>query len=268
MIPRRLSHDFSDVSLGWAPNKEFATSMNAVSPIASQLEPYLNKVMAIIRKRLGPDQARLGEEIDLFIAQESNHFRLHNVYNKRLFDRYPALKDIEAKLKDDYKSFLADRSLTFNAAYSSGFENIALFMAKFYFDQGNDLFDGADPKVVDLFLWHNAEEYEHRSVCHAAFAAVSGNYFWRIYGAFTAFAHLAAYKKRFEDAVFEQDRAAMSKAERAASVKRQRALARRTMLYTVPRMLRILLPYYCPAEVGAPERLLRALDHYAESTAA
>src|SRR4029077_10096851 len=96
-----------------------------------------------------------------------------------------------------------------------------------WFGMADDLFVGADPRGVALMKWHMAEEFEHRTVCHSALTALSGNYFVRVRGLISMMRHLTPYKKKAIAIVLGQERATMSPAELAASVAREKAFNRR-----------------------------------------
>ena len=68
--------------------------------------------------------------------------------------------------------------------------------------------------------------------------------------------------------MLEVDRTAMTEAERAESVRAKKAFDRELLLYTLPRMLRILTPYYDPAAVAAPKALHFALADYEKAALA
>jgi len=265
MIPRRPALDFADVPFHWAENREFATDLNASSPVAAQSEPYLNTVMATVRKQL-PEGA-LRDEIDIFIKQEANHYALHNKFNDEMYRRgYEEIREIELELRDDFRRMLKTRSIKFNAAYCAGFENLALFLCKFIFYRALPYFNSAEKRMADLFLWHYSEEFEHRSVAHHAFAHVSGNYFRRVHGAFYAFFHLARYKSRIKKVLFEVDRAAMSPEEAGRSRRQERALNVELAGYVLPRMFAVLIPYYDPGRAKLPEAVRATLARF-ETTA-
>jgi len=262
IIPRRVRYDFEDAPIYWARNLEFAHIMNAFSPLAPYLEPYLNKVMARVRDTLPETEAQLRTDLNNFIAQESNHYRLHARYNKRLHVLYPELMAAEAVYWAEYKDFLANKSLVFNAAYCAGFETMATAQAKFYFVKCDDLFKDADPRVATLFKWHFAEEFEHRCVAHDAFKAISGNYFWRIYGLFKAFFHLNGHAKVMQKIIFAHERKNMTPDERKQSIKRERAYNLRMAVYNLPRLAKVFVPFYNPATQTAPQVLHDYLKHY------
>ena len=124
--------------------------------------------------------------------------------------------------------------------------------------------------MVDLFTWHLAEEFEHRTIAHAAFAALSGNYFLRIYGALVAFRSLNKFQNDILKTVLEVDRRHMTAAEVRASKRRLNAIRRRMARFVLPRLFQILRPYYDPAKHEMPPVIQSALlkyEHMAEAVA-
>ena len=265
LTPRAPRLDFANCSLFWSNNREFALIWNAMSTSAPVVEPHLNQVMMRAAKTLGSEDLPLQNIILDFVRQESNHYRAHSMFNRRLYAAgYDMTRPLEERLKNELSVFLKKRSLAFNVAYCAGFENFTLFTAKFAFERADDLFVGADSAAADLWLWHLAEEYEHRSVCHDVFAAVSGNYFIRIYGLIYAFVHLNSYLDRAAAGLMAKYRDGMSEQERLASIKREKAYKWRYALYAFPRMLAILLPLYNPGRARTSAKLQMARDRYGE----
>jgi predicted metal-dependent hydrolase len=263
MIVRKPKFAVESAPLLWARIPEFAQYWNGASFTAPYIEPHLNQLMQQCQKKLERKDPALHQEIDTFVRQESNHFRLHMRFNERMYAQgYEFLKPLELKFKSELAGFMKHRSLAFNVAYCAGFENFTMYTAKYAYEVANDLFDGADPRGADLFLWHLAEEFEHRVVCHKAFAAISGNYFLRIYGLLCAFVHFGGWTKKFVAAVMEQHRHGMTSEERKASLKCERALTWRMNRYALPRLLAIFKPYYDPQDYSPPPKLQAALDRY------
>lgn len=271
MIPRKLAIDFSGVPMQWTRVPEYAAMQNAGSPIATQSEIFVNAVMAKFRNQMPADDAGFREEIDIFVRQETNHCYLHADFNKEMYARgYEAVRPYEGIMRDYYRRLLKEKSLAFNLAYCAGFENITLFSAKFAFLCAPDLFEGGDERMVDLFTWHLAEEFEHRTIAHAAFAALSGNYFLRIYGALVAFRSLNKFQNDILKTVLEVDRRHMTAAEVRASKRRLNAIRRRMARFVLPRLFQILRPYYDPAKHEMPPVIQSALlkyEHMAEAVA-
>jgi predicted metal-dependent hydrolase len=65
-------------------------------------------------------------------------------------------------------------------AVISGVEHYTAALGRWAFER--NVFDGADPMLRDLFLWHCAEEVEHKSVDFDLRAAVAPGYALRLLG--------------------------------------------------------------------------------------
>jgi uncharacterized protein len=76
------------------------------------------------------------------------------------------------------------RSLRWNLAFAAGTEAVGFALARWTDHHLRALQAGADPAVADLFLWHLAEEVEHKEVAFDVWAAVDGSR-WRLLRATT-----------------------------------------------------------------------------------
>jgi len=257
MKPRKPGLKFEDALPHWCPNAEFAQITNAGSLSLPYVETYLNRVMLRAKDVLtGPRYARLRDDIDLFVKQESNHYRQHRLFNQKIDEAgYDAVKPIGDRLQADYDNFLATRSLRFNTAYCEGFESLGIIQAEFFFAHIDDLLAGADQRVVNLWKWHLAEEYEHRSVCFDVHKAVCHGplaYVSRLGGFFLAVRHLGKFGQDVSDALLAFDRAGMTEAEREASIQSEQSYRRRFSRFALPRLAKVLSPFYNPLRRPAP----------------
>jgi uncharacterized protein len=250
VIPRNPRITFENALPHWAPNHAFAQITNAGSTSLPAVETYLNKVMqqAAQRMRAG----KLVTDIALFCAQEGNHYRQHRIFNKQLYAPYPELQALEDELHADYARMLATGSLKANAAYCEGFESLGIIHAEFFFERIADLLEGADERLVRLWKWHLAEEFEHRTVCYDVLHAVGGGYFTRIRGYLRAMRHLGRYGKRVSDHFLSVDRASMSPQEQEQSALLEKRYRARFMRFALPRLLCVLSPFYDPRRRRAP----------------
>ncbi len=252
-----------DPHLAWSTVPEFAHIYNGASAVIPYVEHYLNHVMAMVRDGHCSDNSALAAELDQFIRQEATHARYHSLFNKRMFGAgYESLKAVIDRAVDDLQRMKARRSLAFNVAYCAGFETTATFSAKFLLERCFPLFKAGDAYGANLLQWHVAEEFEHRATCHAAFRQVSGNYLVRLAGLAYSFWHINMLFGRATAIVMAVHRADMTAAERRASVRVEKRLIRRQLAYMLPRMLRLLVPYYDPAGLAVPPRIAQALDYY------
>lgn len=267
MILRKPRLSSATDTVIWSRVPEFSLYWNGASAVIPYVEFYLNNVMNEIRSQYGPGNSKLKTELDLFIAQERNHAQYHVAFNKRLYDAgFEALKPLIETIATELTTMRKKRSLAFNAAYCAGFENAATFSSKYLLEECDAEFTGADAAGANLFLWHVAEEFEHRSVCHDTLAAVSGSYFMRIAGMAYAFWHINHCFARAANIIFDVYRADMTKAETQASVKVVRNIKRKQTLYTLPRTLLLLNPFFNPAKMKPSRKIQAALDFFARDS--
>jgi predicted metal-dependent hydrolase len=263
MIPRNMRIDFTGVELHWSKsNPAYATATNGGSVGATAFEPYLNRVMAWARDTLGGKNPALHRDINLFIAQEGHHYRVHRAFNKVLYETYPRVKEFEDELAEALRVQFETRSLEYNLAYCVGFENFACYVSKFIFARALPDFAGANNRMATLWLWHMAEEFEHRAACSDALRAITRNYFVRIRGFLVFLRQVLAWQTRLVDYVLEVDRATMTPEERAASIRLKKRNDRAFARYAFPRMIQIFLPFYDPRGQKAPQALHDALGRY------
>ncbi len=259
--------DFSTVPIFWARNPEFAQSYNAFSTVPAHIEPYLVKVMIAARKVLDPKHTALHKDIDIFIRQEVQHCKLHQAYNQHLVNSgYAVMLPFEAEYKADYERFLKQRSLRFNIAYSEGFESMGCAAAQVFFEDFDELLEGADQRAADLWRWHLAEEFEHRSVCYQLYKTMYGNgvfsWLYRLYGFVSAVRHIGGHTRRLAEAMIAQDRAGMSEAELKASDERLASYRNKVKKASMKRLRQVLSPFYDPAKRVASPGMAELLARY------
>jgi len=266
MKARFPTFDFSNVRAHWTRSPEFAQRCNAASLVPAYVEPFLLQVMKTARDKIDPANTRLIEEIDIFCKQEMQHCKQHLAFNSAIRRQgYEGLKPLEDKMQADYKAFLEQRSLRFNLAYCEGFESMSASGCEAWFEDYGELLEGADPATADLWRWHLAEEFEHRTVCSEVFHALSGldpvsRYFYRIYGYAYALIHIGRFVKAAGQYLRTTDREAMSADELAQSLAREAEVKRITTRRILPMMLKVLSPFYDPAKRREPEGYRAFLD--------
>lgn len=128
MKSRPVDFTFAGVSTYWAENKEFALIYNGASLVDPPLEIYLCRCMQKAKELLPP---HMHEDIQVFIQQESTHYRGHNQFNKAVAWSAVDTKPLERDLARDYERFLKNRSLRFNLAYCEGFESTSVIPMDF-----------------------------------------------------------------------------------------------------------------------------------------
>jgi uncharacterized protein len=265
MKVRKFDVDFSSLTPHWSSNREFAQLYNAASLCPAQLEPYMCKVLLKAKKLLPAGHAQLGQEIDWFVAQETEHCKTHALFNRVIGNGYPGIKELEREYFADYNRLLKSKKLQFNLAYSEGFEALSALPMDVYFQDFDEFWSQSDPKAVAMWKWHLAEEYEHRNVVFDIYHALYGGgpvaYFWRIYGLFYSAWHIMHYSNAFARILLEKDREGMSGEALAASKAREKRVKQVTWRHAWRYILRIVSPFYSPHDRKPPPGLLALLEN-------
>lgn len=163
MRARRVRFQFpDDLDPAWTPrHPEVAVAANSVSLLMPYVEPYVVRSIRAVQDRLPESERARSEE---FIRQELRHHREHRRFNEHLVARHPALRRVERCMDAVYGWLGRTRSAEFNVAFAAASETIAFAIARWTEANMRTIFDGADEVVSTLYLWHLAEEVEHKSV--------------------------------------------------------------------------------------------------------
>lgn len=270
---RKPAFDFSSSIPHWGDNVEAVTIFNAGAIIPTPIERYLIRVMRMAKQQLDPVvNADLIETIDLFNKQEGQHHKLHNDLMAMLTaNAYPRLREFEAAFDADLKEFLATKSLAWNLAYCEGFESTGCALAEAWIDGGIKKICGDQGSTpMQLWMWHMAEEFEHRSVVH--------DVLHRLYGADEAFElrkqgatinrqHNSEHALTAAVYITEIDQAKMTTNEIERSNARALEAATAVAQLTATEFQWVFDPDYDPATVSPPRDYERVLDSYPRAAA-
>lgn len=174
MVERRVRFSFpSDLDVAWTPRQpEVAIAANGVSMLMPHVEPYVVRSVRAVLERLAPTDAERARD---FIRQELRHQSEHRRFNDLVIAAHPGLRRVDDWARRTYLWLGRRRSDRFNLAFAAGSETVAFALARWTEDHHRMIFDGADDVVATLFLWHLAEEVEHKAVVHDAYRAVDGS---------------------------------------------------------------------------------------------
>lgn len=183
IVTRKVPFEFpDDIHPHWTPKApEFAQMWNGFSLTMPYLEPYLIRTMREGMEKVTDPATRA--DAAGFMAQEGQHYQMHQRFNTVLKMRYPELQAIEDDMTRYYEA-LAKKSLARKLAYSAGFESMTLGLTRFLIGERRSLFAGADTRVVSFWLWHMVEETEHKTAAFDVYQEASGHYFTRAIGVF------------------------------------------------------------------------------------
>lgn len=172
---RRVTFGFpDDLAVAWNPtNPEFSYSANSISLLMPYAEPYFVRSIRAVADELDD---RLAERAEAFVRQEAQHHRQHRRFNDLLVARCPGLARLERWMDRTYGWLGRTRSARFNLAFAAASETLAYTLARWSERHLNAFFGGAEPVAATMFLWHLAEEVEHKSVAFDVWSAVDGNH--------------------------------------------------------------------------------------------
>ena len=145
---------------------------NAVSMMMPHAEPY---VVGAIRKTLPSLDPDLADETARYLAQEQQHHRQHRRFNDRLIAEAPYLARFDRVVARAFRILRRWGSDRFAVAFAAGFETVAYASARWVEARLGQLFTSADPTSSSIFLWHLAEEVEHKTVAHDVYWAAHGS---------------------------------------------------------------------------------------------
>jgi predicted metal-dependent hydrolase len=265
---RKVNIDFDDARIDWNPTgPEFSHVFNAFSALAPSLEPFLIRVMRQCQGQLPDSATELRDDIDMFNSQEGRHHRMHSKFNKVLYAAGYDLADAEKALKGDYERFFTKKGLKFSLAYSEGFETLGPALSGFFFDRSPELMAQWDEPTTFLWLWHVAEEYEHRAVVNGTYGVLYGDYWYRIYGLWYALIHIFSFVLTQSNRMIKHDLATGRIRGRIRSRLRYASSLGGLMRYALPRIVFIChRPSYDPKEYPPIESaaviLARASERY------
>ncbi len=172
-LPRRVVAFGIDESTDpwWNPAApEFVAAANAVSLMMPYVEPFFARVLRQASDRFDADLAVTAVE---FAAQELSHQREHRRFNAAVRRRSRRVRHVERWLRWVFGR-LGRRSVESNLAFTAAAECIAYSLARWTSAHLSLFQRGADPAVTTMFIWHLAEEVEHKSVGHDLWTAVCG----------------------------------------------------------------------------------------------
>ncbi|MCX7619312.1 MAG: metal-dependent hydrolase [Acidimicrobiales bacterium] len=182
---RRVRFEYpDDLDPSWSPHlPEFAAAANAISLGMPYAEPLFIKA---VRSTLGELDEGLRARTETYIRQEVGHYTQHKKLNEIIVARYPSTLRLQGWM-EAAANFIWRRSKRFNVAYAAAGETLSYGVARWAESHAAWVMDRADPVVASLFMWHLAEEVEHKSSTYDVFEATDGSklrYAWALTVAF------------------------------------------------------------------------------------
>lgn len=158
--------------------------LHALSPTFPGGERFFIKSVMAFKDRI--DDPQLLEEMRRFAAQEAVHTHQHIAYDDAVQAHYD-VKLIEGIVQRDLKGIYnwlrARDGRWFNGprialAITVALEHVTATLGHQLLTDDR-IMEGADPELSQLWMWHAAEELEHKAVAFDVFEAVGGTWLER-----------------------------------------------------------------------------------------
>ena len=180
LVVRRLLVDMeAPIARHWCGGDAFRTALfNALSmsfPIGEQffIDSVRNGFKAL------PEQAhqRFRAEVQGFIGQEATHRRLHALFNGHLEKQ--GLANAWGPRALERMKMLEGVDVRHPVAITAANEHFTAILAEWML-RNPDFLAGSDARLQTLWLWHSAEESEHKSTAFDIYQALGGTDEWRL----------------------------------------------------------------------------------------
>ena len=180
LVVRRLLVDMeAPIPRHWCAGDPFRTALfNALSmsfPIGEQF--FIDAVRAGFKQLPRHRQEPLRAEVQGFVGQEATHRRLHSLYNAHL-DKLGLENRWEPRAKQRL-ALLEGLDPRHAVAITAANEHFTAILAEWLLTNP-DLLGDQDERLKTLWLWHSAEESEHRSTAFDIYLALGGDHEWRV----------------------------------------------------------------------------------------
>jgi hypothetical protein len=180
LVVRRLLIDMeAPIPRHWCAGDPFRTALlNALSmsfPVGEQF--FIDSVRSGFKALPAETQERFRVEVQGFIGQEATHRRLHSLYNEHL-EKQGLVNDWAARAQQRLQ-LLEGMDPRHLVAITAANEHFTAILADWLLSNP-DLLGSQDPRLATLWLWHSAEESEHKSTAFDIYRALEGSEAWRI----------------------------------------------------------------------------------------
>jgi uncharacterized protein len=176
---RRLLIDLeTPVARLWNGGDAFRTAwFNALSmsfPVGEQF--FIDSVRLGMKALPEAEREAMAAEVQGFIGQEATHRRLHDLFNGHLAAQGHRNTWAERAVVRLRRLEGLDARIWVGATAAT--EHITAIFADWMLGHA-DAVAGAEPRLQTLWLWHAAEESEHRSTAFDLYRALGGSELWR-----------------------------------------------------------------------------------------
>jgi len=176
---RRLQADLdTPLPRHWAGDAFRTAFFNALSmsfPLGEQL--FIESVKKGLAALPPDQQARFVDEVQGFIGQEATHRHVHSRFNAHL-SRQGLVNSWERRI-ESRRADMEALDVRNWVAITAATEHLTAVFAEFML-QHPQVLAAAPQRLQDLWMWHSAEESEHRSTAFDLYNALGGAHLWRV----------------------------------------------------------------------------------------
>lgn len=180
LVVRRLLIDLEQpVARHWCNGDAFLTAwFNALSmsfPVGEQF--FIDSVRNGLKALPPEQQARWKDEVQGFVGQEATHRRIHALFNAQI-ERHGLINAWEPRARARLKQ-VEGTDPRHGLAITAANEHFTALFAEWMLAHPQRL-DGCEPRLKALWLWHSAEEAEHKNTAFDLYQALGGSHAWRV----------------------------------------------------------------------------------------
>jgi hypothetical protein len=180
LVVRRLLVDMeAPIERHWCAGDAFRTALfNALSmsfPFGEQF--FIDSVREGFKALPADKQDAFRAEVQGFVGQEATHRRLHSLYNAHL-EKLGLVNTWEPRARARLK-MMEGQDIRHWLGITAANEHFTAIFADFMLHNA-DLLGNHDPRLKTLWLWHSAEESEHKTTAFDLYQALGGSHGWRV----------------------------------------------------------------------------------------
>ena len=178
IIPRKMNFDLARSSTqDWCgKNLLHSAYMNGISLALPLGEHFFIRTVRQFEQDITDPQLR--DEIKDFVAQEAIHSRQHEIYNKLLIRDGYDIAPLEQRTREALEEAWQEASPMERLAITISLEHITHVLGDQILSHTDRLQDW-DSEYRAFWMWHAAEEVEHKAVCYDLYRKLGGTYLMR-----------------------------------------------------------------------------------------
>ncbi|MEO6409814.1 MAG: metal-dependent hydrolase [Burkholderiaceae bacterium] len=180
LVVRRLLIDLqTPIARRWNGGDAFRSALfNALSmsfPVGEQF--FIDAVRRGMQALPTAERERMEREVQGFIGQEATHRRIHALFNAQL--EAQGLVNSWGPRSARRVAAMASFDPRHAVAVTAATEHLTAILADWMLSRPS-IFEGAEARLSTLWLWHSAEESEHRATAFDLYIALGGSHEWRV----------------------------------------------------------------------------------------